>query len=225
MKPRRRLTESDEDHLRAIYDAGGAERQVSMGTVARVAGHSPATVTTAAKRLLNMGLVEYEKYRGVRLTEPGMRIALEMVRHHRLIESFLVEFLGYDWNAVHEEADRLEHAISEELERRIAARVADPTIDPHGDPIPGETLQAVRQDTHPLSNVKPNSFVEVARVSDRDPEILAYLGEVGLVPGAEIEVIEHMPFHGPVAVRMGHAVHHFGRPIANSVFVHIKPTD
>ncbi len=205
--------------MRAIYDAGGAERQVSMGAVAHVVKHSPATVTAAAKRLRAMGLIEYERYRGVRLTPPGVRLALEMVRHHRLIESFLVEFLGYDWNAVHEEADRLEHAISEELESRIAARVSDPTIDPHGDPIPGESLQAVRQHARPLSEAEAGVALEVARVSDRDPDILAYLGDIGLVPGTRIRVLERMPFQGPTAVRVGETVHHLGRPVSESVFV------
>ena len=148
----RRLSPSDQDHLRAIYDAGGGEGLAAMGRVAELVGNSPATVTAAAKRLHGMGLVDYRRYRGVQLTEAGTRVALEMVRHHRLIESFLVEFLGYDWNDVHREADRLEHAISEELERRIAARISDPTTDPHGHMIPSERLETPHEVSRRIDN-------------------------------------------------------------------------
>ncbi len=215
----RKLTENDQDHLRAIYDAGGAHRQISMGRVTEVAGNSPATVTVAVKRLHDRGLVTYERYRGVQLTPEGELLALEMVRHHRLIERFLVEFLGYDWNDVHAEADRLEHAISEELERRIAARVSDPTRDPHGDPIPTEALEAVDDQSHRLTTIREGRRVTVTRVSDRDREILAYLTEIGLVPGAELEVTERLPFDGPLKVRVGSATHHLGRSVSDRVFV------
>ena len=183
-----KLTESDQDHLRAIYDAGGARAQIRMGRVAKVVGNSPATVTVAVKRLHARGLVDYERYKGVRLMPEGERLALEMVRHHRLIERFLVEFLGYDWKDVHEEADRLEHAISEELERRIAARVSDPTTDPHGEPIPTEALEAVDDEASTLTTSPSGQRVTVARVSDRDRAILDYLTEIGLVPGVSVHV-------------------------------------
>ena len=217
-----KLTESDQDHLRAIYDAGGARKQIAMGRVANTTGRSPATVTIAVKRLHTLGLVYYERYRGVRLSPDGERLALEMVRHHRLIERFLVEFLGYDWNDVHEEADRLEHAISEELERRIAARVSDPTIDPHGDPIPSETLEPVDDRAHTLTTSQDGQRFTVTRVSDRDRSILAYLTEIGLVPGASVSVEEHLPFDGPLMVRIGITTHHLGRSVSDRVFV--KPS-
>lgn len=214
-----KLTESDQDHLRAIYDAGGARAQIAMGRVAKVAGNSPASVTVAVKRLHARGLVDYVRYKGVRLTPDGERLALEMVRHHRLIERFLVEFLGYDWNDVHEEADRLEHAISEELERRIAARVSDPTTDPHGDPIPTEALEAVDDASVTLTTTAAGQRVTVARVSDRDREILAYLTEIGLVPGVRVDVRERLPFDGPLEIRIGDQIHHLGRPVSDRVFV------
>ncbi len=214
-----KLTESDQDHLRAIYDAGGARAQIAMGRVAEVAGNSPASVTVAVKRLHARGLVDYVRYKGVRLTPEGERLALEMVRHHRLIERFLVEFLGYDWNDVHEEADRLEHAISEELERRIAARVSDPTTDPHGDPIPTEALEAVDDASVTLTTTAAGQRVTVARVSDRDREILAYLTEIGLVPGVRVHVREHLPFDGPLEICIGDRIHHLGRPVSDRVFV------
>ncbi len=215
----RKLTESDQDHLRAIHDAGGTRTQIAMGRVAEVVGNSPATVTVAVKRLHARGLVAYERYRGVQLTPEGERLALEMVRHHRLIERFLVEFLGYDWNDVHEEADRLEHAISEELEERIAARVSDPTRDPHGDPIPSEALEAVDDQSRTLTTIREGRRVTVTRVSDRDRGILAYLTEIGLVPGAELEVTERLPFDGPLKVRVGSTTHHLGRSVSDRVFV------
>ena len=214
-----KLTESDQDHLRAIYDAGGARAQIAMGRVAEVVGNSPASVTVAVKRLHARGLVDYVRYKGVRLTPDGERLALEMVRHHRLIERFLVEFLGYDWNDVHEEADRLEHAISEELERRIAARVSDPTTDPHGDPIPTEALEAVDDASVTLTTTAAGQRVTVARVSDRDREILAYLTEIGLVPGVQVDVRERLPFDGPLEIRIGDQIHHLGRPVSDRVFV------
>ena len=215
----RQLTENDQDHLRAIYDAGGAHQQIAMGRVADVVGNSPATVTVAVKRLHARGLVKYERYQGVQLTPVGERLALEMVRHHRLIERFLVEFLSYDWNDVHEEADRLEHAISEELERRIAARVSDPTKDPHGDPIPSESLEAVNDQSRTLTTIREGDLVTVARVSDRDREILAYLTAIGLVPGAQVLVIEQLPFDGPLKVKIGSTTHHLGRSVSDRVFV------
>ena len=214
-----KLTESDQDHLRAIYDAGGGRAQIAMGRVAEVAGNSPASVTVAVKRLHARGLVDYKRYKGVRLPPDGERMALEMVRHHRLIERFLVEFLGYDWNDVHEEADRLEHAISEELERRIAARVSDPTTDPHGDLIPTEALEAVDDEAVSLSSAAAGQRVAVARVSDRDRAILAYLAEIGLVPGVSVLVRERLPFDGPLEIRIGDQTHHLGRSVSDRVFV------
>ena len=215
----RRLSPSDQDHLRAIYDAGGGEGLAAMGRVAELVGNSPAAVTAAAKRLHGMGLVDYRRYRGVQLTEAGTRVALEMVRHHRLIESFLVEFLGYDWNDVHREADRLEHAISEELERRIAARISDPTTDPHGHMIPSERLETPHESARPLSSARVGDSLVVASVSDRDPDILAYLTSIGLRPGGAIEVVERLPFEGPLAIELNGQVHHLGRLVTDNVYV------
>ena len=141
-----RISASDQDYLRAIYDAGGHERRVGTGEIAGELKLTQGAVTVALQRLHQKGLVDYVRYQGARLTAEGERHALEMVRHHRLIERFLVEFLDYDWNDVHEEAHRLEHVISEEMERRIAAKVSDPTTDPHGDSIPNEALDALQAD-------------------------------------------------------------------------------
>ena len=190
-----------------------------MGKIARQLGHSPATVTAAAKRLHALGLVDYQRYRGVRLSEAGVRVALEMVRHHRLIELFLVEVLGYDWDDVDEEADRLEHAMSEEFERRIAARVSDPTTDPHGQLIPSETLEAPRDEARQLSLLAPGANGVVSWVSDRNREILTYLAQIGLVPGTEIRVTERLPFEGPLVVVVGDRDQHLSRQVTDSVYV------
>ena len=144
--PAQSVSASEQDYLRAIYDAGGHERRVGTGEIAGALKLTQGAVTLALQRLHQKGLVDYRRYQGARLTDEGERHALEMVRHHRLIERFLVEFLDYDWNDVHEEAHRLEHVISEEMERRIAAKVSDPTTDPHGDSIPNEALDALQAD-------------------------------------------------------------------------------
>ena len=182
-----RISASDQDYLRAIYDAGGHERRVGTGEVAGELNLTQGAVTVALQRLHQKGLVDYLRYQGAQLTDEGERHALEMVRHHRLIERFLVEFLDYDWNDVHEEAHRLEHVISEEMERRIAAKVSDPTTDPHGDSIPNEALDALQaDDARQLTSVPDGTRFVVARVRDRDRAVLAYLEEIQLVPGAHV---------------------------------------
>ena len=181
-----RISASDQDYLRAIYDAGGHERRVGTGELAGQLKLTQGAVTVALQRLQQKGLVDYQRYQGAQLTDDGERHALEMVRHHRLIERFLVEFLDYDWNDVHEEADRLEHVISEEMERRIAAKVSDPTTDPHGDSIPNEALDALQADNaRQLTGVADGTAFVVARVRDRDRAVLEYLTEIQLVPGTQ----------------------------------------
>ena len=193
-----RISASDQDYLRAIYDAGGHERRVGTGEVAGELKLTQGAVTVALQRLHQKGLVDYLRYQGAQLTDEGERHALEMVRHHRLIERFLVEFLDYDWNDVHEEAHRLEHVISEEMERRIAAKVSDPTTDPHGDSIPNEALDALQDDdARQLTSAPDGASFVVARVRDRDRAVLAYLEEIQLVPGA------HVTVGPPAAVLMG----------------------
>ena len=215
-----RISASDQDYLRAIYDAGGHGRRVGTGEVAGELNLTQGAVTVALQRLHQKGLVDYLRYQGAQLTDEGERHALEMVRHHRLIERFLVEFLDYDWNDVHEEAHRLEHVISEEMERRIAAKVSDPTTDPHGDSIPNEALDALQDDDARQLTSAPDgrSFV-VARVRDRDRAVLAYLEEIQLVPGAHVTVARRLPFDGPLVVRIGDVEVTLGRIVSDSVFV------
>ena len=177
-------------------------------------------MTVALQRLQQKGLVDYQRYQGAQLTDDGERHALEMVRHHRLIERFLVEFLDYDWNDVHEEADRLEHVISEEMERRIAAKVSDPTTDPHGDSIPNEALDALQaDDARQLTTVPDGTEFVVARVRDRDRAVLDYLTEIRLVPGTQARVIRRLPFDGPLVVRIGSDEMALSQTVSDSVFI------
>ncbi|MCY3749288.1 MAG: metal-dependent transcriptional regulator [Chloroflexi bacterium] len=218
--PAPRISASEQDYLRAIYDAGGHERRVGTGELAGQLKLTQGAVTVALQRLQQKGLVDYQRYQGAQLTDEGERHALEMVRHHRLIERFLVEFLDYDWNDVHEEADRLEHVISEEMERRIAAKVSDPTTDPHGDSIPNEALDALQaDDARQLTGVADGTDFVVARVRDRDRAVLEYLTEIQLVPGRQASVVRRLPFDGPLVVRIGTDEVAIGQTVSDSVFV------
>ena len=215
-----RISASDQDYLRAMYDAGGHERRVGTGELSVQLKLTQGAVTVALQRLHQKGLVDYQRYRGARLTKQGERQALEMVRHHRLIERFLVEFLDYDWNDVHEEADRLEHVISEEMERRIAAKVSDPTTDPHGDSIPNEALDALQaDDARQLTGAPDGTDFVVARVRDRDRAVLEYLKEIQLVPGAQASVVRRLPFDGPLVVRIGTDEVAISQTVSDSVFI------
>src|SRR5215213_9900303 len=193
-------TEAVEDYAKAIYalerrDDGGP---VGTSALAERLEVAPSTVTAMLKRLDAMGLVSYEPYRGVTLTREGERVALEVIRHHRLIEAFLADSLGMPWDLVHDEAEVLEHYISEELEERIAAALGDPAFDPHGDPIPSRDLEIATQPGRALAGLDPGEGGTFTRVSDSNSEMLRYLAERGIRPGAELEVTERQPFGGPL---------------------------
>ena len=196
------LSAKMEDYLKIIYDLQrGCEGPVATSDIAEAAGVTPPTATSMMEKLEERGLVEREKYAGVRLTPEGKTLALEVVRHHRLIETYLAEHLGYDWTEVHDEADRLEHHISEDFEARVAEKLGDPAVDPHGDPIPRESLDPVDEASgEPLSEHDEGDRIVVQRVSDRDPEELAYLNDAGITPGTELVVEEIAPI-GMVTVR------------------------
>lgn len=183
-----------EDYIKAVYQLHDGEQPVPPSAIAEVLGVTTPTVTATMKRLANHGLVEREEYKGTHLTKEGELMALETIRHHRLLELFLTEQLNYDWTEVHEEADRLEHHISEKLETEIAAVLGDPTADPHGAPIPSPDLEPLDDDLAPLSAHEVGDVVRVERVRDDDPEILAYLDRASVVPGARFEIIEIAPF-------------------------------
>jgi DtxR family Mn-dependent transcriptional regulator len=184
------LSESQEDYLKQIFLLGEEGGRVSTQALARRLRVKPASVTEMVSRLAQLGLVEHAPYRGVRLTEGGKRVALEMVRHHRLLETYLVEHLGYTWDEVHDEAERLEHVISERFEARIAEVMGHPTRDPHGDPIPTPDLSVPPEDTSvPLQELPAGSTGTVVRVVVQDPESLELLEGLGLSPGSVVEVI------------------------------------
>jgi DtxR family Mn-dependent transcriptional regulator len=171
------------------------------------------------RKLAELGLVEHERYRGVRLTERGRLVALEVIRHHRLLELFLVESLGMSWDEVHDEAEVLEHALSEELEELIAAKLGHPTVDPHGDPIPSRDLTVPETSAPSLYELEPGARATFVRVSDSDPAMLRFLGERGIVPGAALELVERQPFDGPVTVRIGRESHVLGAVLARAMRV------
>jgi DtxR family Mn-dependent transcriptional regulator len=169
------------------------------------------------KRLAELGLVERLPDRGVALTDPGRRGALEVLRHHRLLERYLVDRLGLSLDEVHAEAELLEHALSEELEARIDAELGFPTHDPHGDPIPDRNLRVVRGDDRTLLDLEPGTRAAISRVPDGDSELLRYLGELGIVPGSDLELVAHAPFGGPVTVRTEHGEHAISRELADRI--------
>ncbi|MDQ4064650.1 MAG: metal-dependent transcriptional regulator, partial [Actinomycetota bacterium] len=181
------------------------------------------SATNMLKRLAEAGLVQHAPYRGVRLTEPGRRIALEVVRHHRLLETYLVEALGVPWDEVHAEAEVLEHVLSETLEERIAARLGDPAVDPHGHPIPSKDLDAPPPPARTLWACEIGERVTVERVSDESPEALRYLASIGIAPGAEIEVTDRGPVEGPLFVAVvaeeSSTDHAFSKELSEAVWV------
>ena len=185
-----------EDYLKAIYVLEGeAGPPVSTSAVAERLGKTPPTVTSMLGTLEERGLVEREKYEGAELTDEGRTVALEVLRHHRLLEAYLAERLDYSRSEVHDEADALEHHISEEFERRVADTLGDPAVDPHGDPIPGADLQPpAEDDARPLTDFEVGDRVVIVRVSDRDDEELEYLDRTGITPGTTVEVRDVAPF-------------------------------
>jgi DtxR family Mn-dependent transcriptional regulator len=213
------LTAAVEDYVKAIYALQAREGSASTNALASRLEVRPASVSGMLKKLTVLGLVVHEPYHGVRLTESGRKVALEVLRHHRLLELYLVESLGMGWDEVHAEAEVLEHVISEELEELIAAKLGNPTLDPHGDPIPSRELKIVDQAGRSLYALEPGEQGTFVRVSDSDPEMLRFLGDRGIVPGARLEVIERQPFDGPLYVRFGDEVHVLGAVLARAMRV------
>ncbi len=194
-------TQAVEDYCKAIYTLESREDEpVSTNALAERLEITPGSVSAMLKKLGELGLIAHHPYRGVRLTGEGKRVALEVIRHHRLLELFLAETLEMPWDRVHAEAEVLEHVISEDLEQLIAAKLGDPTLDPHGDPIPSAALELRERETVPLDSLKEGARGVFVRVSDADPEMLRYLSERGISPGERLEVRERQPFGGPLTV-------------------------
>jgi DtxR family Mn-dependent transcriptional regulator len=211
------LTVAVQDYLKAIYALESTEERVTTSALARRMGVSAPSTTAMTKRLAELGLVERLPYRGVALTEAGRRGALEVLRHHRLLELYLVDRLGLSLDAVHAEAELLEHALSEELEARIDAELGFPTHDPHGDPIPDRELRVVRGSDRTLLDLEPGARASISRVPDGDSELLRYLGELGIVPGSDLELVGYAPFGGPVTVRTERGEHAISRELADRI--------
>lgn len=213
------ITHAMEDYLKVICLLEEEQGRVSTQAIAEHLKVQSPSVTNMLKRLASLRLVDHTPYRGVTLTPAGRRIALEVIRHHRLLELYLTEALGYSWDAVHAEADRLEHSISEELESRIDALLGYPSADPHGHPIPRPEGELPASEATRLDQVDIGSTVTIERVSDRNPEQLRYLAALGLLPGVEVAVLDRLPFAGPMRVRVGEQEHYLSRELAHAVFV------
>jgi DtxR family Mn-dependent transcriptional regulator len=217
---RTRPSEAIEDYAKAIYSlAHQGDGTVATNALAERLGVTPASVSAMVKKLDERGLVRHVRYKGVALTPAGERVALEVMRHHRLLETYLAEHLGVPWDRVHGEAEALEHVLSEYLEARIAAKLGHPTHDPHGDPIPTASLEMPAEETLRLSDLVPGDTGHFVRVSDSDPAMLRYLDERGVGLGDELEVLERQPFDGPLTVRFGDQLHVLGGKLARAMRV------
>jgi len=213
------LTRSVEDYLKAIYRLSPEGRPAATSDIARLLELSAPSVSGMVKRLSELGLLEHIPYKGAQLTEAGRFAALRMVRRHRLIEAYLVQFLGYSWDTVHVEAERLEHAVSDTLVERMAAALGHPVVDPHGDPIPGADGSIHETICTPLADVDIGETVEIRRVDESEPERLRYLALLGLVPGVVLTVLDRQPFGGPVTVESAGERHSIGAELAQVVLV------
>jgi DtxR family Mn-dependent transcriptional regulator len=214
------MTHAVQDYAKAIYALEEREgAAVSTNALAERMGVTAASASAMVKRLDALGLVTHVPYRGVQLTAAGTKVALEILRHHRLLELYLAETLGVPWDRVHDEAEVLEHVLSEELEELIAAKLGHPTHDPHGDPIPTRDGRMPAAATRSLCELGAGDCGRFVRISDADPEMLRYLADRGIAPGAELEVIEKQPFDGPLFVRFGDDVHVLGGGLARAMRV------
>jgi DtxR family Mn-dependent transcriptional regulator len=214
-----KLSAAMEDYLKVIFlmqEEGGTASTVGLAMRLGVAAPS---VTSMVKRLHEMALVIHSPYQGIELTPAGRAVAVEVVRHHRLIELYLAEFLDVPWERVHDEAERLEHVLSEDLESRMADKLGQPAVDPHGHPIPNYEGRVLQEPTLPLWEVPPGTIVEVARVSDRDPGLLAHLTTVGLVPGAPVRVVGVSPYSGTQTVLVDDDTRVIGADLARAIQV------
>lgn len=214
------ISPAHQDYLKAIYMLLSRGQEATNSALAQALGVAPASATNMVKRLADAGLIEHIPYRGVQLTPAGQQVALEMVRHHRLIELFLHDILEMPWDQVHVEAERLEHALSEEVEEAIARKLGYPRVDPHGDPIPDRNGHlAVELLGLPLTKAELGCTARLLRVHAQDGERLRYLGELGLYPGAEVAVLERAPFHGPLLVEVNGQAHMLAFELAGELTV------
>lgn len=218
-KPLPELTGPVEDYLKAIYELESAGEPAETNAIARLLDIAPASVSGMVRRLAEQGLITHERYHGVSLTTAGRRAALRTLRRHRVIEAYLTSALGYSWDRVHDEAERLEHAASDELIDRMAEAIGEPATDPHGAPIP--TREGTLEERHlvALSSMAAGKSARVESVSDRSAERLRYLAELGIVPGVEVKVVGREPFEGPIALRVAGQRRTIGPSLAHQILV------
>jgi DtxR family Mn-dependent transcriptional regulator len=214
-----RITPAIEDYLKAIYSLQQQGGVVTTSMLGDLRGFKPGSVTGMIKKLAEMNLVRHTPYQGVQLTEGGERIALEVIRHHRLLELYLVEALGYSWDEVHEEAEKLEHHISEKLEARIAAHLGNPNVDPHGDPIPTLEGRLPASDDIRLADLAVGERARIVRVRDQGADRLRYLADLGLTPGACVRIANSAPFDGPISLSIGDETYPLDRRLARTIEV------
>lgn len=208
-----------EDYLKAIYELQQEGQTVTTTAVSKVVERPAASVSKMFRYLSGLHLIDHARYQGVRLTPTGEKVALEVIRHHRLLELYLHQALGYGWDEVDAEAEKLEHHISEEFERRIDHMLDYPEVDPHGDPIPARDGTIAPLRGKPLSDAEPGELLVVLRVRDQNPEVLRYLARIGIRLDAAIEVVAKQPFNGPLDIRVAGERHAIGRELAGNVFV------
>ncbi|MBN4073987.1 metal-dependent transcriptional regulator [bacterium AH-315-E10] len=216
-------SEAVENYLKAIYASLQNSEKVTTSKLAQYIGVSSASATSMIKKLDEMKLVHYKPYYGVSLTDAGMKVALETIRHHRLLELYLSEALGVSWDKVHDEAERWEHVLSEDLEDRIDAILGHPTSDPHGSPIPMRDGSIPSRNQEVLVDLQPGKKAFVTEVSDHDPEILRYFTSLGIGINAEIKVIRIEPFEGPLTILINNAEYSIGRKMATLIYVSVTP--
>jgi DtxR family transcriptional regulator, Mn-dependent transcriptional regulator len=213
------LTRQAEDYLKVIYEIEQGGAPAATTDIADQLGIAAASVSGMLQRLARLGLVKVERYRGARITASGRQIALQLLRRHRIIESFLVTKLGYGWDDVHEEAERLEHAASAELIERMADALGNPTADPHGAPIPTAAGRVDERRLDTIADLPVGARARVVRMSDRDPEFLRYLEKRTIKPGATVKISAREPFEGPITLTVGRAKHSIGAAAAARVYV------
>lgn len=213
------LTAPAEDYLKAIYAIGRGSGAAATNEIAQRLAIAPASVSGMVRRLADQGLLAYERYHGVRLTESGRRAALRTLRRHRVIESYLSEALGYPWDRVHEEAERLEHAASDELVDRMASTIGEPEVDPHGAPIPTRDGAVDETEYTSLAQLPIGTSGVVVRVSDEDPAMLRYLAELSILPGKKLTVKARAPYDGPITLTLGRQELSIGPALAANVLI------
>ncbi len=222
----KRFSPTAEDYAKALYGLEArSERPVGTNALAERLGLTAGSVSAMLRKLAELGLLRLMPYHGVVLTEEGRRLALEVMRHHRLIELFLAEQLGMPWDRVHQEAEVLEHWLSEDLESAIAEKLGHPTIDPHGDPIPTADLRIDEGSSVSLSSLRPGQQGIFVRVSDSDPEMLRYLSQRDITPGERVQVIDRQPFEGPMFLRVAGRQLVLGGRLTASMRIELDPED